>query len=260
MSAPDKQNQKVSEQKVNDVKHLVDYTLFAYQAPIIFWCYCMQFVVYCLNLTARLRLNYRTSTEALTGLTHDISHLKFTFWKNNWYYEYNGKLPSSSWKPCHVIMFTDHQGDQFTYNIWTVDKDDSWLDDRELTWDIVIPRLSDHKPPATSLLTLQDYEQLQFKTLSIRLKQKTTNMTGKRNRKQAADKASRKVPTQLKQRKAAPWKAKLNNVLTMCTADLTKNEEEYDNSLDPSENMIRQPPPSDHNPDTVLVYIVTGGE
>ena len=84
MPAPDKQNQNTSEQKINDVKHRVDYKLFASQTPIVFWCYCMQFVVYCLNLTEWRRLKYRTSTEALTGLTPDISHSEFTFWQKAW--------------------------------------------------------------------------------------------------------------------------------------------------------------------------------
>ena len=194
MLAPDKQNQNASERKINDVKHRVDYTLFAYQAPIALWCYCMQYVVYCLNLTAWRRLNYRTSTEALTGLTPDISHLKFTFWQKAWYYEYNGKFPPSPWKPCRVIMFADHQGDQFTYKIWTVDKDDNWEDSRELTRDIVIPIISYHEPPAMSFITLQDYDQLQFETLSSRLKHNTTKMTGKHNRNRADDKDSRPGP------------------------------------------------------------------
>ena len=59
-------------------------------------------------------------------------------------------------------MFADHQGDQFTYKIWIVDKDDNREDSRELTLDIVIPIISNHEPPAISLLTLQDYKQLQF--------------------------------------------------------------------------------------------------
>ena len=100
-------------------------------------------------------LNYRTSTEALTGLTPDISHLKFTFWQKSWYYEYNGKFPSSPWKPCCVIMFSDHQGNQFTYNIWTTDKDDNWEDGREITRDIVIPRVINNEPPSMFFLTLQ---------------------------------------------------------------------------------------------------------
>ena len=51
MPAPDKQNQNTSDRKINDVKHRVDYTLFTSQSPIVFWCYCMQYVAYCPNLT-----------------------------------------------------------------------------------------------------------------------------------------------------------------------------------------------------------------
>ena len=79
-------------------------------------------------------------------------------------------------------MFTDPQGGKFTYNVWTVDKDDNWEDGRDLTRDIFISRIINHDPPDMSLITLQDYEQLQFETLSSRLKRKTTKMTGKRNR------------------------------------------------------------------------------
>ena len=46
----------------------------------------------------------------------------------------------------------------------------------------------------------------------------------------------------------------------MCTADRTENKEDYNDSLYPEAHLIHQTPPSDHNPDTVPVYIVTGGE
>ena len=95
--------------------------------------------------------------------------------------------------------------------------------------------------------------------LSSRLKRKTTKMTGKRNRNRADDKSSRPGPTHQNQRKEAPWISKLNNELTLCTAELTENEEDY-YSLDPAAHLIRQTPPSDHNPDTVPVSIVTGGK
>ena len=140
-------------------------------------------------------------------------------------------------------MFADHQDNQFIYNIWTVNKNDNREDDRELTRDTVISRVSDHEPPTTSLLTLQDYEQLQFETLSTRLKRKMTNMTGKHNRKRAADKASRKVPTKRKQRREVPWTSKINDEITLCIADLTENEEDYNDSLDPASHLIRKPPP-----------------
>ena len=111
-----------------------------------------------------------------------------------------------------------------------------------------------------SLLTLQDYEQLQLETLSSRLKRKTTKMKGKRKRNWSDDKASIPGPMHRKQRKEATWIDKLNNELTLCTADLAENKEEYNDSLDPSAHLIRHPPPSEHNPDTVPVYIVMGGE
>ena len=94
-----------------------------------------------------------------------------------------------------------------------------------------------------SLITLQYYEQLQFETFLSRLKRKTTKITGKRKRNRADDNASIPGPTHRKQRKEASWIAKLNDELTLCTADLTENEEDYNNSLDPAAHLIRHPPP-----------------
>ena len=52
----------------------------------------------------------------------------------------------------------------------------------------------------------------------------------------------------------------MNDEITLCTSDLTENEEDYYDSLEPAAHMIRQTPPSDHKPDTVPVSIFTGGE
>ena len=51
-------------------------------------------------------------------------------------------------------MFSDHQGDQFTYNIWTVDYDNNREKGKDLTWDIVIIRVSGHEPHGTLLQSL----------------------------------------------------------------------------------------------------------
>ena len=51
-SSIDKHNQNQSERKVGDVKKRFAYTLFSSSAPIVVWCYCIEFVVYCLNLIA----------------------------------------------------------------------------------------------------------------------------------------------------------------------------------------------------------------
>ena len=85
-------------------------------------------------------------------------------------------------------------------------------------------------------------------------------MTGKRKRNRAADKASIPGPTYRKKRKEDPWIDKLNDELTLCTADLTENEEVSEDSLDPSAHMICQPTPSDHNPYTVSGSSLQGVE
>ena len=69
-----------------------------------------------------------------------------------------------------------------------------------------------------SLLTIQDYEQLQFETLSTRLQRKTTKMMVNRNCKRAADKASTKGPTKCKE---DPWTAKLTTRLHCTQLTLT---------------------------------------
>ena len=82
---------------------------------------------------------------------------------------------------------------------------------------------------------------------------------GKRNRNRADDKASISGPTHRKQRKEAPWIAKLNDELTLCTVDLTANKEDYNESLDPAAHLI-------HHPSLVIItltlrqYILLRGE
>ena len=73
MSTPHHQNQNFVERKVNDVKNRTSHTLFCSNAPLTFWCYCMAFIVICLNHTARRRLGWQTPMTMLTGHTPNIS-------------------------------------------------------------------------------------------------------------------------------------------------------------------------------------------
>ena len=158
-------------------------------------------------------------------------------------------------------MFADHQGDQFSYNIWTVDDDENREKGKELTWYILITRVSGPEPSATSLQSLAEFEHdIQFKKLPKRHQRKKTKIRGKRNRKREAYRDLKPGPTQRKQQKESPWTDHINDDLTMCTADLTEDQSDYDKSLDPAAHLIRKPPPTDHDYDTVPVYIVTGGE
>ena len=46
---------------------------------------------------------------------------------------YTTGFPESPRKPCHVMVFADYRGDQFTYKVWIVDKNEDCKDGREIT-------------------------------------------------------------------------------------------------------------------------------
>ena len=68
-------NQNTAERKVQDAKHRTAMTLQYSNAPLVFWCYCLYFVVDCLNFTAKKRLHWRTPMEVLHGETPDIFYI-----------------------------------------------------------------------------------------------------------------------------------------------------------------------------------------
>ena len=52
----------------------------------------------------------------------------------------------------------------------------------------------------------------------------------------------------------------INDETNICTENLTEDESDYHESLDPEVHLIRHLTNDEHNSDTVPVYIVTGGE
>ena len=78
---PHNQNQSKVEQRSGDTKQKTTYVLHQSGAPLSFWCYCIVFVVDCLNHIAKESLGWRCSEEILNGDTVDISPFRFTFWQ-----------------------------------------------------------------------------------------------------------------------------------------------------------------------------------
>ena len=138
--------------------------------------------------------------------------------------------------------------------------DDDWTDGRDLTCDIVIPKVIGNKPPSTSLLSLIDYEQLQFKSFYQRLQRKTTKMTGKWQRKRASDWDATKTNPRKKHHNYPLCTTCLSGEITLCTAYLNEYERNYNDSLDPAAHLIHHLPPDDHNSDNIPVSIVPGVE
>ena len=138
-SVPHNQNQNTAERKVQDAKHRTSMTLQYSKAPLLFWCYCLYFVIDCLNFTAKKKLNWRTPMEVLNGETPDISMFRFKFWEPVWYYENPAKWPSSTKLPGRWIGIAWNHGDDFTYRIWTTPEND-WRKGREIIRNVVMCR------------------------------------------------------------------------------------------------------------------------
>jgi hypothetical protein len=123
-SVPHNQNQNHAERKIQDVKKRVIMTLRYAKAPLVFWCYCLHFIVDCLNHSAHKGLEWRTPMEKLHGHTPDISMFRFAFWEPVWYYEPTAKFPKPNFLPGRFVGIAWDHGDALTYQIWTTPNND----------------------------------------------------------------------------------------------------------------------------------------
>ena len=149
-TVPHNQNQNNVERKIQDVKRRTILTLVRYAlAPLVFWCYCMYFIIDCLNHSAQKELEYRTAMEKMLGhTTPDISMFRFPFWCPVWYFEPTANYPKSNFLPCRMVRIAWDHGDAFSYKIWTT-PDDDWTEGVELIRNVVKSRLiTDVEPRA----------------------------------------------------------------------------------------------------------------
>ncbi len=59
--------------------------------PALTW-YLLKYIVDIYNLTANKELNWQTPLSAITGETHNISHLPYKFWEPIWVHQPDVKL------------------------------------------------------------------------------------------------------------------------------------------------------------------------
>ena len=124
-TTPYNPQQNTSERKLAVVKHRTMLTLRLSNAPLSFWCYCMQHMVDCLNHTALRKLGWRTPIERIFGNTPDISMFRFVFWESVLYFEPIAKFPKPTFLPGRFLGIAWNHGDAFTYRIWT-EPDGDW--------------------------------------------------------------------------------------------------------------------------------------
>jgi hypothetical protein len=66
-TVPHNQQQNQAERKVGDLKKRTIMVLRYAKAPLVFWCYCLHFVIDCLNHSAHQQLDWRTPMEYKDG-------------------------------------------------------------------------------------------------------------------------------------------------------------------------------------------------
>ena len=148
-TVPHNQQQNQAERKVGLLKSKTILTLRYANAPLVFWCYCLQFLIECLNHTAHSQLDWRTPMEFMHGHTPDISMFRFTFWEPIWYFEPTAKYPKPNFLPGRCVGIAWDHGDAFTYKVWTTPNND-WEQGQELIRNVVRSRhYQDTEPKAS---------------------------------------------------------------------------------------------------------------
>ena len=115
--------------------------LFASKAPLVFWCYAVEFITECLNYTSKVKLNNKTPIEVLSSNTPDISVFRFEFWQPIEYLDPDVKYPACKWKPGRFVGIARGHGDPFTFRIWTEPETGGWQKGSELVRNVVRPRI-----------------------------------------------------------------------------------------------------------------------
>ena len=85
--------------------------------PLIFRCYCLQFVVDYMNHSSVKSLDWKKPVEKLQGKTPDISMFQFGFWAPVWYYKPTAKFPAPNFLPERHLGIAYKHGDYFTYKV-----------------------------------------------------------------------------------------------------------------------------------------------
>ena len=75
------------------------------------------------NKTVYKSLGYRTPEENFLGVIPDISHLRFSWWDQVWYYETGQKIPNSRMLPGRWLGIDTMTEDSITFHILTMPKD-----------------------------------------------------------------------------------------------------------------------------------------
>ena len=109
--------QNISEQGIGDLGRMVMRCMRAFDVPLNRHTWCQKWCSDVRNILASRKLEWRTSTERLTGNTPDISMFRYHIWQQVEYYEPTVKQPQDGWKPARFLGIIWDSGDALTFFI-----------------------------------------------------------------------------------------------------------------------------------------------
>mmetsp|Transcript_1734 Transcript_1734/g.3836 ORF Transcript_1734/g.3836 Transcript_1734/m.3836 type:complete len:446 (+) Transcript_1734:1854-3191(+) len=158
---PHHPQQNLAEARGGRLKHAVQHLLTVTQAPLIFWCYAVEYMAYLRQRTARRKLNGRTSFEFITGGVPDISKCRFTFWQPIWFYTPRRAFPRQRMLPARFLGFSEDSGDAFTYVIAVEPEKDGDLY-QIYTRSVIRPRYLRKSQPSDAPVAIQSGNKLEI--------------------------------------------------------------------------------------------------
>jgi hypothetical protein len=121
-SEPHQQNQNYAEQKIGQVKRMVNGIMDRTGTPAVYWLLCTLFSICLLNHLALDSLNWKTPMEVAFNQQPDISPFLQYHWWQKVYYAVDNTFPSQSpEKSGRWVGVAEKQGDILTYLILTDD-------------------------------------------------------------------------------------------------------------------------------------------
>jgi len=103
-------------------------------APDYTWLHACQYLAAIHNITADETLSWETPWHKWHMETPDISaYLQFLFWECIYYYDDQGKYPSTKQKATRWVGVADNVGNKMTFCLITEDTE------QEIQWSVVIP-------------------------------------------------------------------------------------------------------------------------
>ena len=138
-------NQNPCERRGGMLKAATTHLLTVTKAPIVFWCYALEYISLVYSFIARRQLGWRSPHEAHFGDTPDISLLRYPFYCPIWYYVPSATFPHSKMLPGRFLGIAATQGDAFTFLVLTWPDGDNRLE--VLSRSVIRRRYPREEPP-----------------------------------------------------------------------------------------------------------------